>query len=366
MATLPPFIKGLELSGIYYREAVLPILEKELPGLRHGAGLLDYGSDLLGFDTERSMDHGWGPRVMLFLAAEDFERQRASLPKLLAEKLPVEIRGFPTHMGLHADGTIHMQAIERGPVEHRVTLHSASGYAKSRLGLTLPLSLSVMDWLSVPQQRLAVLQRGGVFHDGLGELEALRKSLAWYPHDLWLHLMACQWEQIAQEEPFVARTGDVGDELGSRVLAARLVKQMMQLCFLMEKCYRPYSKWMGTAFKALNCAPELLPLLEAALACSLWQEREKALAKAYSALAQLHNALGLGEVQSTEPQKFHSRPYQVIMAGRFAGALRALVTDPEVKRLPKGLGGIDQMSDNVDLLEDLDLCRRVIQAQRGA
>src|SRR6185503_11485812 len=115
--------------------------------------------------------------------------------------------GFSTHMERHEDGTIFMKALEKGPVNHQVSITTTEEYVKNRLGLGWPLKLSARDWLGMPQQRLAALQSGGIYFDGLGELEPLRRALAWYPHELWLHLMACQWEQIAQEEPFVGRCG---------------------------------------------------------------------------------------------------------------------------------------------------------------
>jgi hypothetical protein len=46
----------------------------------------------------------------------------------------------------------------------------------------------------------------------------------------------------------MARCGDVGDELGSRLVAARLIEELMQ------KQYWPYAKWFGTAFSKLACA----------------------------------------------------------------------------------------------------------------
>jgi len=55
----PPFIPGLELSARFYREAVRPLLDARFPGLRHAAARLGRGSDVLGFDTEMSMDHDW-------------------------------------------------------------------------------------------------------------------------------------------------------------------------------------------------------------------------------------------------------------------------------------------------------------------
>ena len=35
----------------------------------------------------------------------------------------------------------------------------------------------------------------------------------------------------------------------------------MKLCFLMERQYTPYIKWLGTAFKQLDCAHRLTPIL---------------------------------------------------------------------------------------------------------
>jgi hypothetical protein len=50
---------------------------------------------------------------------------------------------------------------------------------------------------------------------------------------------------------------------------------------------------------------------------------------------------------------FFGRPYRVIGGGRFADALRARIADPAVRAIASRplLGGIDQISDNTDLLE---------------
>jgi hypothetical protein len=255
-----------------------------------------------------------------------------------------------------------MQAVKSGPVRHQVSVTTLDEYAQGRLGLAWPLKLEINDWLSLPQQRLAMVKQGGIYRDGLGQLEKLRRELDWYPHELWLHLMACQWEQIAQEEPFVSRCGQAGDELGSRVLAARLVRQVMQLCFLIEKRYRPYSKWMGSAFALLGCAADMKTHFEGALASGAWEERESQLSGAYTQLARMHNALGLTEALSDKATPFHSRPYLVIHGGRFAQALRSKIKSPEIQALPRGLGSIDQMTDNVDILENVALCRAMVSA----
>jgi hypothetical protein len=52
---------------------------------------------VLGFDTPRSADHEWGPRLELFLTAEDRARHGDDIRRLLAERLPKQLRGWPTH-----------------------------------------------------------------------------------------------------------------------------------------------------------------------------------------------------------------------------------------------------------------------------
>ena len=61
------FVPGLTLAELFYKEAVSPVLLKHFSRLRYSAALIGHGSEVLGFDTERSTDHHWGPRVQLFL-----------------------------------------------------------------------------------------------------------------------------------------------------------------------------------------------------------------------------------------------------------------------------------------------------------
>ena len=58
-----PFIPGVELARHFYDEAIAPLLGD----VKHSAALLGWGSDVLGFDTERSTDHGWGPRLQILV-----------------------------------------------------------------------------------------------------------------------------------------------------------------------------------------------------------------------------------------------------------------------------------------------------------
>src|SRR6516162_2984162 len=77
------FRPGLRLAGEFYAEAVRPLLDQEFPGLEYAAGLLGPGSEVLGFDTERSTDHDWGPRLQVFLGAPDAGRLAGAVDEML-------------------------------------------------------------------------------------------------------------------------------------------------------------------------------------------------------------------------------------------------------------------------------------------
>jgi len=87
-----------------------------------------------------------------------------------------------------------------------------------------------------------------VFRDDTGALSALRASLAWYPQAVEAYVVASSWVRIDQELPFIGRTRDRGDVLGSQLIAARVARAVMHLTFLLEHRWPPYAKWCGGAY----------------------------------------------------------------------------------------------------------------------
>jgi hypothetical protein len=349
-----PFIKGLDLCELFYTEAVEPILAQRFPGLIYSAALIGQGSEVLGFDTSQSVDHDWGPRLMLFLAEADHEIHRDEIDAALRQELPAEIRGYPTNFGLHDDETAVMSAVDSGPIHHGVIILTVRSFFRSVLKFDPSGDIRAVDWVSVPENQLLMVTSGRVFHDGLGQLGPIRSRLRYYPDDVWVYLLAAQWRRIAQEEAFMGRCGQVGDDLGSRLIAARLVRDLMRLCFLMERRYAPYIKWFGSAFTQLDCASELVPVFMHVMAASTWQERQTHLTIAYEFLATMHNALGVTPPLTAVVSQYHNRPFLVIHGDRFVDALRAQIKDPEVLALPEHLGSVDQFVDSTDALRYLE------------
>lgn len=353
---MPTFISGQELSRRFYAEAVAPVIARHAPGLRYAAALVGAGSEVLGYDTVRSTDHGWGPRLYLFLAPQDEPVQRDRLLAAIRAELPPEITGYPTGFRESIDepGTLMLNtpenaAVVHGPVHHRIWVETVAGFLDDRLGVGDTSLLDVAAWLTMPEQVLLEVTAGCVFHDDLGELSRVRADLAWYPDDIWRYRMAAGWKRIAQQEPFVGRCADVGDDLGSQLVATDLIRDVMRLAFLLERRFAPYSKWLGTAFDRLSLAAALRPHLDAARFARDWREREAEIVHAVQILAERHNALDLTPPLSTEPRPFFGRPFQVLFAERFTRALIDTIADPSIRSLPD-LGGIDQFVDSTDAL----------------
>lgn len=361
-----PFIKGLDLSEHLYGKAVKPLLAKTFPGLSYSAALIGPGSEVLGFDTPQSTDHDWGPRLQIFLSPRACESHRKTIDDVLCRQLPDTIDGYPTRFTRHEDGTKAMGEGSGCPLTHGIKILTVSAFFEDCLGFDPTGEIRPVDWLSVPEHHLLMVTAGRVFHDGLGQLEPLREKLRYYPRDVWLYLLAAQWRRVAQEEAFMARCGQAGDDLGSRLLAARQVRDLMRLCFLMERRYTPYMKWLGTAFARLSCAGRLLPVFTSALAAGSWEERQRHLVAAWESVAKMHNSLGITKHLATKVSPYYNRPFLVIHGDRFAEAIREAIDSEEVRALPAHLGAVDQFVDSTDALKHLEQLRGVWGGTHGS
>jgi hypothetical protein len=232
-------------------------------------------------------------------------------------------------------------------------VQTVRGFFLEYLQVDITQALDAVDWLTFSEQRLRAVTRGAIYHDDLG----LRRAcglFAYYPRDVWLYQLAAAWNRIGQDEHLMGRAGVVGDEVGSAVIGARLVRDVMRLSFLMEKTYAPYPKWFGTAFRQLACAPDLWPALLEAVHAAAWRQREAYLVQAYEYLAAWHNTLGLTEPLAEKAVPFFGRPFRVTAVQGFAQALAGRIEDSQLRHIAARplIGGIDLLSDNTDFLSD--------------
>ena len=344
------FIKGRELSRLFYEEVVGPILSTHFGDIRHTACLIGHGSDVIGYDTEESVDHDWGPRLQVFLSDNDWTHRRVEIEERLQLELPRTFRGFSASFSEPDEEGVRVRVdIDDGPVCHGVRICILKQFFMTYLGTDPFRETNLVEWLTFSEQSLLSITQAAVYHDDLG-LGELQDKFRYYPRDVWLYLLASQWRRLDQMEPLMGRSGNLGDELGSKLIAHQLVLDLVRLCFLMEKRYALYAKWLGTAFGELDCANQMAPIMATVLASNHWREREDHLSEAYELAATLHNNLHITEPLDAGVRSFHKRPYRVIGAQRFAQAIVGQIVDPQVRELPDCLGSVDQISHSVDIL----------------
>lgn len=338
--------QGLDLCGLFYREVIRPVLASSFPGLPYAAAVIGSGSEVLGLDDEISRDHDWGPRVMLFLSEQDCAASGPALQTALSQAMPLTFQGY--RVDFRDDGPVPHGGCYHCHCTEILTPHE---FLLTYLNFDIDDRIEPLDWLTFPAQKLRAITAGAVYHDEI-EMQALRDRFAYYPQDVWLYMLLAGWNRIGQEEHLMGRAGSAGDEVGSAIIASRLVREIMRLCFLMQKQYPPYAKWLGTAFGNLECANELTSILRCIQLAQTWKDREEHFAAAWERVGVIHNALGITGPVQMSVSAFHTRSYMVCNAAEFGEAIRERIVDPTLGRLARrGLfGGIDQWSDNTEIL----------------
>jgi hypothetical protein len=317
------------LARGYHDDVVGPLLEAKWPGLRYAAGRLGSGSDVLGLDDATSRDHDWGLRLTLLVD----EVSRDEVDAYLASELPATYAGLPTRFPF----TGQTESV------HHVEVDTVAGFVTGRLGCNPQGGLTTIDWLTISGQAALEVVGGPVFVDKAGDISAVRDQLRWYPDDVWRYVVACDWIRLSEEMPLMSRAGELGDDLGSRVIAARLADVAMHLAFMIERRWPPYPKWRGTMFTRLPCAREVGDALRKAVKADHWRYRQQQFARALDHLLTRQRAVDL-PAPAPATVDFWDRPY-LHPNDDIITALLAEAAD-----LPRGLGSIEQRSDNVAVL----------------
>lgn len=337
---------GISVARAYWSEVVRPVLDAHRPGTPRAAARIGSGSEVLGLDDQMSRDHDWGLRLQIFVP----KGEQADVRAVLRDHLPDEFGGLPTRFAFTGQD-------ERALA---VDVLSLGELISTKIGFDPRIEHTPLDWLSLTGQAALEMTAGAVFEDSDDELTSLRRALAWYPDDVWRYVVACDWKRIDQELPIMGRAADRGDELGSRIIAARLVDITMHLAFVLCRQWAPYSKWRGTMFASLALSDELRRALHDVLTTSDLHSRTDALVVALQELATMQSARGLA---SADPigVPFWGRPYLQIDQHLVPRLLDA-IADPAVRALPAGLGSVEQRTDNVDLLVHAHLRRAAVLA----
>ena len=242
-------MKGMDLSRAYFQDSVLPRLERDHPELlpRLAAGLAGNGSDCFGYDDEISRDHDWGVEYFLWLPEELAEKRE----ELEAWRQQV-FRECPPWTGRI-----------RSAYGARIGVQTVGEFYRSLLGGPGGPE-TLVQWLQVPEENLAMAVNGEVFLDREGSFTAVRKRLlGHYPDDVRKKKLAAKCMAIAQTGQYnFLRMAKREDWVTVRAVLTRFTESVMGAAFLLNRRYKPYYKW---SWRALGELPVLGPELAGAL-----------------------------------------------------------------------------------------------------
>lgn len=244
---------GREISVEFIREIVWPLLARRLPRDcdRLAVAVVGTGSDVAGLDDDISRDHHWGPRANVMVLPRDAASLIPAVRNLLASALPAQFRGYPVATGL---------AIMAGAV-----CTSVDQFFEYFLGTT-ELPRTDREWLGLCEVDLRHVTGGEVVIDGPGELTRRRAHLAYYPDNVWKKRIAdwCMYV-TGRDAPYnLHRVARRDDSLTGSIYKALYLKQAMELCYMLNREYAPYTKWLNRTYRTLpRFAADVAPLLDA-------------------------------------------------------------------------------------------------------
>ena len=232
-------MKGLELSERFYLEYGVPMIKNEFADVEKylAFGLVGSGSECLGFDDEISQDHDFEPGFCIFLPDEDVIDSRTAfrLERAYA-KLPKTFLGYQRQPLSPVGGNRH------GVIR-------IGDFFRDKVGDPEGI-MSVSRLFAIEEQFLLEATGGKIFCDNLGLITDIRRKLSYYPEDIRLKKLSGNRLIMAQSGQYnYRRCLDRYDEGGCAMCMCEFVKSATSTVFLLNRCYKPYYKWV---FRALG------------------------------------------------------------------------------------------------------------------
>jgi hypothetical protein len=337
------FIHGLELNNGFYHDIVKPLLNKAYPRLPYSASLLGYGSDVMGFDTETSMDHNWGPRMQIFIDDHDLIPQ---LDAYFSLELPFQYKGFSVNFtDPRYDKTQSMELTDKKPIRHLIEIMTFEDYLINRYSIHGIGNFSNQEWMTFRDQQLLEITAGEVFYDGLNKLNKTRKELMFYPMDIGKLRLATLWHYISNKEAFIGRSIALNDFIGLKINVTRIINYLIKIMFYLEGKYIPYSKWFGTSFGSLKSFGEINGTVKDVLSENRPEMIEEKLCTLYTLVIEKHNKVSGMPHLTNSIRNYFNRPYRVIFSENIIEEIRNSIEDQAIKNVDIRKYGYDIIID---------------------
>ena len=343
-------MKGRELAEKYFVEVISGLIDNNFPMLRnkYAAGLIGYGSDVLGHDDEISRDHEWGPRCIIWLNDNDYNDYSTVLDQHFKEFLPSNFLGFSTKFKVDSSMNCLVPALTGEKGMHHIAITTVSRHIKVQLGLDSS-QLDLLDWLCIPEQKLLEFTRGKVFCDPVGEITHIRKKLYYYPDPIWYFKMIYAWENINQID-IISLCAKRGDGLSARITVNKVIERIIRLTFLLNRKYCPGTmKWFSREFLALpKIADKIKNTLDECFLLEKFTDICKKLEEVFLILLEEYNKLKITKKIKPETPHYLLRGQTNVSFNNIISELQKLLPE-ELNSLPIH-GACDQWITNDDVL----------------
>lgn len=238
----------------FYEKYGAPMIHKAFPDYeqRIAIGMVGEGSDCFGFDDEISMDHDYGIGFCMWLLPEDYRQIGEALQKEY-DRLIMEYHNRDGYAGDSVNLFLNQR---RGVFEIHAFYEELLGtdavwnIRKNEPAQTEEIRKEYMlrdeVWQRIPEERLATSVNGEVFRDDFGMFTAVRDQIRGYYSDgIRRQRIAGKLHEFSQyAQSNYARMMARKDYVTAGICVAEGMKAAMELCYLLDRVYAPYYKWM--------------------------------------------------------------------------------------------------------------------------
>lgn len=249
--------KNLTRCRAFYEKYGAPMIHEIFPEYEHriAVGMVGEGSDCFGFDDEISRDHDYGIGFCMWLLPEDDQRIGKALQKEYDRLIEEYRQRLINSRGYDADIIELFLKKRRGVFEIHVFYEDLLGTGTIWNGqedVNKPLLDDV--WQRLPEERLATVVNGEVFRDDLGTFTAIREQIkTYYSDEIRGKRMAEKLHEFSQyAQSNYPRMMARKDYVTAKICVAEGMKATMEICYLLDRVYAPYYKWMRKGMETLG------------------------------------------------------------------------------------------------------------------
>ena len=309
---------GLALSQKLFETRGREVLRRVGLTDRCSVACLGGASQNAGLDDQWSRDHMWGPYLTFLLREEDWATAGSRLTKAVAE-MPDEVDGF-RWVGYD------------GPLPRATSVERIVPFLQRLTGLAVRPETD-RDWLSHLTRESFLGRRwteelfdagqGAIFHDPGKQLTELwRHWRAYVPPEIHRTLLARALFRVwnAGPEYNLLRAHRRGDPAAFSLAASRFVGKLLELAFTWNEQFVPLAKWRLAYFRRLPICPRQV------------SEAIEPLCSGGPSEARLETAARvIASVKPLMKDLYHLPAPVAEPLCSFAHAMRATISDPEVK-----------------------------------